>query len=171
MQATWGIPQDSFPWTARPNVHTQGLTLSHRQLLLTNICFAIERLKMITAASQTNTESYGTLPRVDTEDLVDNLFLDVSQCIMRDPWGRGIPRPTRSTILYSFEKDRALSPHALMRAFGAPHSIAPSEGFTNAQLKDLAGEMCSIPIATAIGFAIYCWPDGDWWHNRDPEIP
>ena len=146
-----------------------GINLSHRQLVLTNMCFAIERAKM-TAASQTNTATDETRRQVDTRELVENLWLDESQCISREPWQRKIPRPTRRTLLYSFEKDGVLSPPGLLRAFGLPHGTAPAEVFTNFALRDLVGEMCSLPIATAIGFAVYGWPDGDWWHNRDPQI-
>ena len=76
-QASWAIPQDALPWTGRANVHMHGINLSHRQLVLTNMCFAIERAKM-TAASQKNTATDGTRFQVDTRKLFEDLWLDES---------------------------------------------------------------------------------------------
>jgi hypothetical protein len=57
---------------------------------------------------------------------------------------------TRNALPYSFEYDRVATGHAIMRSMGLPTNQAPFVEFSDTELRDLAGDMFSIPIMAVV---------------------
>lgn len=77
--------------------------------------------------------------------LVGDLFLDISQCVSRRPWGSTIRALTSSTSIYSFRHDRLLVPEELMQVYGWPRPSRVLGASEAAQLADLVSECMPLP--------------------------
>ena len=91
-------------------------------------------------------------------------YVDVSQCIGRSFGGRRLPCVTTSSIIFSFNLQRLLSPEELLVLMGLwhPQSILECKpGF----LKRAVGEAMFVPNVASILLAFFVNPLAPWWHG------
>ena len=148
------IPKSANPWTSRRGIQLRGVpaTLRVRQSLDT--VWAV-------AMAQAN-------HKIPAEKLRENLWVDLSQDIVRMPLtpakrSRGFPVITTSSIIYSFQEDVTLSGRSNFLLLGHPPSRTSRQAFSEAKLRDLAGEGFSVPYCALISFIMYSNPHGPWW--------
>ena len=143
------IARASKPWTSRRHVQLKGVPDSARIRDVIDVGFAIRQ--------KSNHHS------VSTKDLIRDLFADVATSVHRLPYKqRGLGVFRQNSLIYSYDADVLLSGMSHMQLMGWPKS-ALSSGFSDADLRHLAGEYYSLPICTMITFCLYCNPWGSWW--------
>ena len=143
------LPRHSKPWTSRSTTQLHGVPDLPRVHDVLNCCFAIERSRN---------------PRTGTAGLTKDLFVDWSQSVERKPWSRGAIRTAcTSTMLYSFERDMALTGCNMLQLLGWSATRLPSSRMSDANLKLLAGEAYSLPWVTMLHALLYANPWGEWW--------
>ena len=149
----WNLPlikqEGSAPWTSRPSTRLKGLAHSERQRDLLDVVWAVHRKNNATLS----------LP-----ELIRGFFANPSQSVLRLPSCHGrVPTLCSSSEIYSYEYDAVLSGEAHLLLLGWPRNTFPSELFSNAELRSLAGE--SFALCT-IAHIVYCYflnPYGPWW--------
>jgi hypothetical protein len=91
------------------------------------------------------------------------LYIDLSQCISRKKWGSEGFCLTTTSLIYDFEMDQVWSPKAHLALQGHPVTDLSLEGFSQSDLKDLAGEGMFIPCVGMLMLAIFLNPHSPWW--------
>lgn len=152
MRAKYGLPTESTPWTSQARLAGLGPGPRERERDLLDIAWSVRR---------------GQNPYLATGDLAKGFWCDLSQSVHRRPWG-AIPTLCRSTRAYSFEADTMLTGHSHLRLLGHGRTVAPHTAFPDAELRKLAGDGYSLPIAACCALAYYANPWGPWWgdHQR-----
>ena len=94
-------------------------------------------------------------PAVPNEELMKDLTVDLSQCVSRAmPLYKQWPTLTTSTTLYHYGDDSVISSKAHMKVLGWPLArLAPC--FSEHDLRDLAGDGISLPLATVLSAAFF----------------
>lgn len=150
IRAQHGVPKSLAAWTGRANLQLLGVPASPRVLNLLDTLWAVRVHKSpshVTAAM-----------------LRDGFWCDVSQAHNRQsPMSCGPPTWTSTTAAYSFSEDRVVSGKGAMRVLGHPNDRMSGDLFSEAQLKDLAGQGCSVPCCVLIASLMYSNPYGEWW--------
>ena len=148
LRTALGLPGASTPWTRR-SAGGLGFQLPPRQADILDVAFSARR---------------DARPGAPLREITKDFWADLSQAVERRPWG---PLRTicRNTLWYSFEHNCILSGHAHMLMMGMPRGTAPTALFKDVDLRNMAGEMFSIPIVTMLSFAFYCWPEAEWWRS------
>ena len=122
-----------------------------------DVCFAQEQKKR---------------PHAPWPELVAGLWANPAQAVERSPVLHRPPTLTGTTIIYSYEKDLALTGDDHLRILGWGKRMAPSELFSEADRRSLAGDGFSVPIAASLCFAYYMNPFAPWWPQpRHPVAP
>ena len=68
---------------------------------------------------------------------------------------RSLPTLTKGTEMYSYQKDVLLSGESHVRLAGWPQRWCPREIFSDGDLRSLAGDSFSVPVAAVIQCAFY----------------
>ena len=138
------------PYTTRPGVRLQGLCNSERQCDALDIVFSLMQLHS---------------PNTPFEELIKGKWTNPTQCVSRLRATTRPATPLTSSELYSFEKDGVLSGEAVMRALGWPKHKCPMSQFSEAELRNLAGDAFSPAIAAVNSYAFWLNPYAPWWRN------
>ena len=142
-----GLDMYAKPWTSLNGL--QGLPLCERQLDVIDV--------VCTKARQAN-------PSMEILALEEQLMVDVTVCV-----GQAVPlfqnmwptlRP--KTMLYMFGSDCLTSGSDHMSIIGFPRS-RQVQGFTDNDLRDLAGDATSLPICGLVISACFLNPLSEWW--------
>lgn len=105
-------------------------------------------------------------------EIAKNFFVNTSQAVGRTPWSTGCMTLAQSTTVYSFEKDLALSGYDMLRLLGAPTGCAATTSttkLTDSNLRSLAGEAYSAPVAGVVAYAFWLSPWGCWWRGDEDQ--
>lgn len=141
-----GVPRESSPWSDRPSVHLRGVTPCARQFDLVNLAFEARSRDAKGAAC--------------FDDIVDNLWVDLSQTVLRRPWASHVRSFRCRGHLYSFKADRCLDGADSMRLLGWPASFV--RGVNAGDLLYLAEDAGSLPLSTLVHLVMWCNPWGPW---------
>ena len=145
------LPSDARPWTSRPGVQLRGLADSERQRGVLDVGFAVHQKRN---------------PGLSAHELTKILWANPSQSLDRMPVTTTPATLTTSTELYSFAHDTVLSGEAVLRGMGWPRGYVPAERFTEAEVRNLAGECYSAPVMAQVAFAYYLNPWAPWWQRQ-----
>ncbi len=148
MRGSLRLPADSRPWTGRVAFTAGGSYLTPRQLDVLDCAWASRRTEF---------------PNKNTKQLAQGFWANVSQAVQRRPWGDMPATLCRGTVLYSFEHDVVLTGFAHLRLLGWPVSTPSRDQFTSSEVRDMAGEGFSVPIAALILHSAFCLPGAPWW--------
>jgi len=143
----YSLPAFGKEWTGRPGTSLLGLPATPRMVDVLDTSFSSIRSKC---------------PDRVLHELLKNLWANPSQSVARLPISYGAPTPATSTIMYSFEKDRCVSPSGWMHLLGWPRSLTPSL-FSESEYAQIAGNGFSAPVAAMISVAMYSNPFAPWW--------
>ncbi len=130
---------DARPWTEGPRSlpSCRGLSLTPRVRELLDLGFLWACWRS------------GRHPIQDRDELVADLFPDVSQNPGRKPWSVGLRRVLRNSRVYSYEHDRILSAYEVFRIYGWRDPVL--QGLTESQAWDLVGDSMALPpLAVAL---------------------
>jgi len=127
---------DKKPWT--DFARCQGIS-THRQRELLDLAF-------LTTLSSRRSRGEPCSKR----DIIEGLFVDVSQAIDRKPWG-----PLRTVCggsqVYSYQKDRLLIPEELLRLLGfATSRWCHDANVSRAEVTALAGSGMALPSVSVV---------------------
>ena len=141
-----GMSQHSEPWAGNSTGRAAAATERVRNLLNVN---------WVRARRQH--------PAVPKEELMKDLMVDWSQCILRAmPLYKEWPTLTTSTTLYHYGEDSVVPSKAHMQVLGWPLArLAPC--FSEHDIRDLAGDGISLPLATVLSAAFFLNPYSEWW--------
>ena len=147
-----GLPAESRPWTQLPGVKLRGMDMTERARDVVDCAFAAARRR----------RPMGT----PLATIIKDLWVNPSQSVKRRPWSmNGPPTVVTSSAVYSFHSDCTLSGDAHLRALGFPSGTSNVGEFSEAQLRDLAGECYSVPSITSLTYAVYLNPRASWWQK------
>ena len=139
-----GFARDSSPWSGMPNKQLLGVTRCARQYDLVN-CAWEARLKDI-----------GRQRGGDAQ----NFYVDVSQTILRKPWGPRL-KPFRSRgHLFSFYADRCLDGAECLKILGWPQVFL--QGSPPGDLLTLAADSGCLPASVLILALAHANPWADY---------
>ena len=160
-----GMSQFSAPWTGRQGVLIRGLDKQKQcSRLLDCLDVQFEKAKQLGTPNNKKKKQSATMGTQRTvAQIVDSLFCDASQGVGRHPVSKGqLSCLTQQSLVYSYEHDVLLTGHSHMKTFGWGASYI-SRRFSDAELRSLAGEAVSVPIAGLLVSACYLNPYADWW--------
>ena len=151
-----GVSPSFSPWTSRPGFAARGLRLTPRTKDIID-CVAIQVMKT------------KNLPLTEMESGMKGMFLDVSQSLHRKAYTQaGVNRClTTSSVLYSYEHDRLVTPPELLYFQGYPRTLKIPPSLSSAELRDLAGEGMTLPCLAMVLWAI--WTTVDLYPNGTPD--
>lgn len=109
------------------------------------------------------------LPLAELEAALKGMFLDVSQSLHRKAYTQGgVNRClTTSSLLYSYEHDRIVTPLEMLYFQGYPRTLKIPMSLSPSELKDLAGEGMTLPCLAMVMWSI--WTTVDLYPNGTPE--
>ena len=125
----------------------RGIPDSKRQRDLIDVCFGVMANRH---------------PHRSREELIRNLFCNVSQSVDRLPVTYGLGTIATSTEYYGFEKDAILSGASHLRVLGLPTDFMPHELFEDHVCRQMGGMGFSVPIAAELTFLFWCNPHAPW---------
>ncbi|CAE7293874.1 unnamed protein product, partial [Symbiodinium sp. CCMP2456] len=130
--------QSARPWSE--GARLQGIAITDRIKALVDVAF-LKTEDMLKQRKEPHAR----------QDVARSLFADLSQNIVRMPWGR-YRTLTTSTQLYSFERDRLLVPEELLVILGFPRTYAESarHHMKNRDITDLVGMAMAVPSVTVV---------------------
>lgn len=103
-------------------------------------------------------------PTLSLHELRKNWFANPSQAVNRSPWGEGSKTICTSSYPYSYEMDRMLVGHDLMKLQGFHTAVAAKrDTIGQNNLQQLAGEAFFIPCVGTILWAWFLNPAAPWW--------
>ena len=141
-----GLPRRSEPWSSVSAMSLKGVTKCPRQYDLVNTAWEA-RLK----------EGGG---RYSAEELSQGFWVDVSQTVLRKPWGSRL-RPFRGRgHLFAFQAGRCIDGNDLMRLLGWPPVFL--EAVPAGDMLNLAAESSCVPFTTLLCVCLWCNPRCDW---------
>ena len=146
-----GMPASSNDWCGRPGVNLRGLPDSPRQRDVLDVCFRAACRKR---------------PGVSVQKVVQGLWANPSQNVDRLPFSTKPATFSSGLTQYSFEKDAVLSAAGHLKCVGWPKHYMPADTFTEPELRTLAADSFSVPIAGVMRLALYYNPYGSLW-KRD----
>ena len=89
------------------------------------------------------------------ESLRGGLWADISQSVKRKPfYDQQLGTACTSLVYFSYQSNSVMSALGHLRILGHPVGIAPISSFTEADLRDLAGEGQSLPWLTACSITL-----------------
>ncbi len=147
LRSALNMPRDAKPWTGRAGVELRGVPNKEHLHDLLDIAFEDRRSKFETGTP--------------TSDVVRGFMADLSQAVGRKAWSDGPGTARKNSIWYSFEYDCVLSGSCNMRLLGWGERFC--ESFSESELRNLAGEGYSLPIAAVLTLLFYCNPHAIWW--------
>ena len=102
-------------------------------------------------------------PQAGPATLTKDYWADISQSVHLKPFMKGLcPTFTTISLMYSYEHDILLSPHATLQLLGWPARYGLA--VTQHELRRLVGEAASVPEMTQAMYAFYLNPWAKWWH-------
>ena len=147
IRASLGLSRAWSGWTSQPDFVGHGLVLNPRSKDLLNICFGAHLRKAGLALWLSQ----------EAKDSVQELYLDVSQGVQREPWNRAggeAPCLTTSTALYAFGKDRLVCPQELARMMGWPDQFEVPAMVSPQKLRQMIGNGIALPC---LGTILLTW--------------
>lgn len=109
------------------------------------------------------------VPGTTRAEAAANCWCEPTQMVGRKPWSVGLRCLLQGSHAYSFEHDFCLSGYDALRLQGAPLQCAPQDdgptSFSDANIRSLAGEAFSAPIATCVAYAYFLNPHAAWWQG------
>ena len=91
------------------------------------------------------------------------LYANASQAVQRHPWSVDkIATPCSSALLWSFEKMTVLSGKTHLRGMGHGTRCAPLESFSEAELREIAGQGFSGPYMSVLCSLYWANPYAPW---------
>ena len=151
LRAQLGLPKGAKPWTARPSIALRGVPHKDRVLDLLDIAFA--------------SQMKAAPPNTPTRHAISNLVCDISQAQKGKPWAEGLNTARQNTTPYVFCADAIVSGCGMMCLQGWHRGACPQGLFSDSELRSMAGEAYSVPIAALIHFIMYRNPHGLWWRE------
>ena len=148
IRSKYSLPAEGRAWTGRPGVTLLGVPGTARVFDVLDTGFSYIRARH---------------PDWTFQQLVTNLWANPSQSVARVPLSYHAPTPATSTVMYSFQHDRTISPAGWMQLFGWPRSMTPYGLLTEAEYAQIAGNGFSVCIAAVVSTAMYCNPWAPWW--------
>ena len=134
------------PWTENRHNTFLGLRPTKRVLELINLAYML-RLG--------TTQGVASLEQQEKE-VLENMFVDISQNPCRKPWSGASgssgtsPCLTTSAVLYSFDRDSLVLPLELLFFQGHAKDIRLPQTMKQAAIRDLAGEGICLPCLATI---------------------
>ena len=141
-----GCAETFAPWTSRPDVVLRGVPDCVRDRAILNCAWVARNTKLNWPGDAIAKASF---------------YADTHDSVIRSPWGKLMPLKQNQSI-YSFERDAVLSGWAHMRLHGWPTTLNV-EGFSDSELRGLAGEAYALPPCTLMHVAYYLNPFASWW--------
>lgn len=108
--------------------------------------------------------AWGSVPA--PERSVDNYFADLSQCVARQNFGKGLKTLTSRSEVYDFKRDCVLDMYDLFALQGMPVEAFDLRQLSIGQAADLVGEGMFAPCIGSILMAYYLNPSGPWWDSE-----
>ena len=104
-------------------------------------------------------------PGVPDHELVRDAWVHISQEVDRLPISRpNAPCLVANSVVYSLERDTTISGRGLMMCMGWPEQYVECDDIvSDAELRDIAGNSSSCPIACIISPACIMNRFGSWW--------
>ena len=140
------IPQQGFAWSSRKGVRLHGLAQTPRVIDVIDTGLAVTLAKN---------------PTLSVSAVVKNRFATVSHSVSRLPVYLGVPTPTTSSVLYSYEQDMVVPSRSVMRLLGWPSTLLP-HAISNREYRFLSGNAFSMPVGSLIKLLINYNPHTVW---------
>lgn len=140
----WNVLPQFAPWTSRPEFKAKGIRLTPRTKDLIDCC-AIQFMKTNNVAAK------------DLPNAMKTMFLDLSQSLNRRAYTiNGVNRClTTSTCMYSFGRDRLVTPLETLYFQGFPKSLKMPLGVSQSDMKDMAGEGMTLPCLASVMWGVW----------------
>ena len=139
------IPRALSGWTDMPNVSLHGVPNVPRQRDLLNIAWQSRVIAR---------------PSTPIDISKHNVWVDLSQSVLRRPWGDRLRAFRSRSHIYSYEQDRCLSGTDQLRVNGYPHRYL--EGISQVDQLQLSEFATSVPMVCPTQIVLWCNPYGDW---------
>ena len=134
-------------WTSQPGFASRGIKVTPR----------VKDLMDCAVAWHLRNRNLPLWLSEDSKAALSEVFIDVSQNHVRLPWSKldnVAPCFTRSTCMYSCQRDSVVYPEEMARMMGWPSDMDVPGNVTSQKLKDMVGNSIALPC---LGTVVWAW--------------